>query len=89
LREKVLGFAQNEKLDVAKLTGCLDSHTSKTEVEDSIKRARDLGLQQTPTFFLNGRMVPGALPWTSLDTLIQMELNRPAFIPPISEKSGS
>jgi protein-disulfide isomerase len=86
VREKTLAFAQTQKLNTQKLTACLDSHAFRPEVEANIKRDKELGLQQTPTFYVNGRVVPGALPWPALDTLIQMELNRPAFIPPVSIK---
>jgi protein-disulfide isomerase len=85
LKEKVLGFAKEHKVDEKKLTACLDTHVTKGKVEESLKRGRMLGIQQTPTFYLNGRVVSGALPWTSLETLIQMELNRPGFIPGLSE----
>ena len=84
LREKVLAFGKEHALDAAKLGGCLDSHSAAAEVEASLRQGRELEIEQTPTFFLNGRKVPGALPWKSLDTLIQMELNRPTFIPPAS-----
>jgi protein-disulfide isomerase len=81
LREKVLSFAKEHQLDQAKLTSCLDTHATKTEVETSIEKGRQLGIEKTPTFYLNGRAVPGALPWSNLDTLIQMELNRPGLTP--------
>lgn len=81
LREKTLTFAREHKLDEAKIATCLDTHATKAEVDSSLNEGRALEVQQTPTFFLNGRPVPGALPWASLDTLIQMELHRPSFIP--------
>ncbi len=82
LREKTLTFAREQKLDPAKIASCLDTHATAPEVEANLKEGRALDIQQTPTFFLNGRSVPGAVPWASLDTLLQMELNRPASIPP-------
>jgi protein-disulfide isomerase len=84
-REKILGFAKEHKVDEKKLTACLDTHATKGELEESVKKGLALGIQQTPTFYLNGRMVSGSLPWTSLDTVIQLELNRPSFIPGLSE----
>ncbi len=79
LRDKVLGFAKEHNVDIAKLTTCLDTRATRTEVEDSIRTGRELGIEKTPTFYLNGREVPGALAWPALNTLIQMELNRPVF----------
>lgn len=79
LREKVLGFAKEHSLDTTKLSTCIDTGATKSEVEDSIHKGRELGIEKTPTFYLNGREVPGALAWPALNTLIQMELNRPVF----------
>jgi protein-disulfide isomerase len=79
LREKVLAFAKQHDADMAKLGPCIDTHATKSEVEDSLRIGRALGIEKTPTFYLNGRQVPGALAWPALNTLIQMELNRPVF----------
>lgn len=81
LREKVLAFASNHGLGESTIASCLDTHAKAAEVQKSIEQGKKLAVEQTPTFFLNGRRVPGALPWKSLDTLIRMELNRPSFIP--------
>lgn len=86
LRQKVLDFGKEHGLDAGKLGACMDSHEKASEVDASLKQGRELLIEQTPTFFLNGRKVPGALPLKSLDTLIQMELSRPSFIP--SAESG-
>ena len=79
LREKVLGFVKDHNLDAAKISTCMDTHATKAEVEGILHDGRELGIEKTPTFYLNGREVPGALAWPALNTLIQMELNRPVF----------
>ncbi len=79
LREKVMGFAKEHNLDTSKLATCLDTHATKAEVEASIQKGRELGIEKTPTFYLNGRQIPGAVAWPALNTLIQMELNRPVL----------
>ncbi len=84
LRAKVVEFGKSHGIDEHALGACLDSHAKASEVDASLKEGKVLGIDQTPTFFLNGRKVPGALPWESLDTLIQMELHRPSFIPSAS-----
>lgn len=80
LRDKVLEFAQQQNLDTAKLTACLDSHATAQEVVSNQKKASLLGVQQTPTFFVNGRKVEGAVPWSNIEGLIRYELKRPADI---------
>lgn len=84
LKEKAFGFVKEHQGDTTKVGTCLDSHAMRAKVEESVARGRPLGIEQTPTFFLNGRTVPGALKWAALNTLIQMELNRPSYIPGLS-----
>jgi len=81
LREKVTAFAATQGLDAAAVGACLDHHDKAEEVRASLKAGEGLGIQQTPTFFLNGRLIGGALPWKSLDPVIQLELNRPKEVP--------
>ena len=84
LREKVLGFAKDHSVDPGKVITCFDTHGAKPQVEENLAQGHKLGVEQTPTFFLNGRTVSGAVAWSSLNTLLQMELNRPSFIPAFS-----
>ncbi len=81
LKEKTLAFAQQQNLAAAPLSSCLDSHTAAAAVNESLRAARELQVQQTPSLFVNGRMVGGAVPWATLDAVIQLELNRPKEIP--------
>jgi protein-disulfide isomerase len=81
VKEKVLGFGTDQKLDTAKLSSCIDSHVTAAAINETSEAGRRLQVQQTPTFFVNGRMITGAVPWTSLDAIIQLELNRPKDIP--------
>ncbi len=81
LQSKVLDFAKDQNLDVAKVQACMDKHADAAVVERDIAAGQQLQVQQTPTVFINGRMVPGALPWPSLQSVIQLELNRPASVP--------
>jgi protein-disulfide isomerase len=87
LRDKLLGFAKQQNLDTAKLTACLDSRSTAQEVVSNQKIASLLGVQQTPTFFVNGRKVEGAVPWSNIEGLIQYELKRPGDIS-LGTKSG-
>lgn len=87
LREKTMTLAKAQKLDENKLASCLDTHAPAAEIDKSIQTARLLQVQQTPTFFVNGRMETGALPWDRLDPLIEFELGRPKeFSPPAADK---
>ncbi len=76
LDSKVLEFAKQQNLDTLQLSSCVQNGATAKLVEDSQAQGRALGVQQTPTLFLNGRQVAGAVPFEQLDLVIQMELTR-------------
>jgi protein-disulfide isomerase len=79
--EKALNIAKEQNLDISKASSCIATHATSEDVAQSVRQGRILGIQQTPTFFINGRMVGGAVSWENLNSLIQMELHRPQAIP--------
>jgi protein-disulfide isomerase len=80
LREKSLQIAKEQNLDLAAVGSCIDTHATAQEVDRSLQAGRALEIQQTPTVFVNGRTISGAVAWPTLDTVIQVELNRPKEI---------
>lgn len=80
LKEKALAFAKDQSLDTAKLSTCIDTHSEAHRVDEDIAAGRALQIQQTPTSFVNGRLLPGAVSWETLNTVIKMELNPPAKV---------
>ncbi len=88
LREKVLAFAKEQKLDSGKLSSCMDTHAEAKKVAANLAAAEALQVSQTPTSFVNGRMVGGNLSWASLNSVIQLEMNRPKEIPLVATPSG-
>ncbi len=81
LRDKALAIAKEQNLDLAKVSACIDTHATAQEVRQSQQEGEALQIQQTPTLFVNGRMLSGAVDWKTLDAVIQMELKRPKDIP--------
>lgn len=81
LTEKTMALAKEQHLDPEKLSSCLSNHAKAPQVEESQSEGRRLQVQQTPTAFVNGRIIAGAVPWSTLDSVIQFELNRPKEIP--------
>jgi protein-disulfide isomerase len=77
LREKTLALAKTQKLDEARVASCIDTHATAAAVDESVKAARGLQVELTPTFFINGRMQTGATPWERLDAMIQRDLHSP------------
>ena len=66
--------ARDLKLDVEKFNKCLDSGEQAEAVRLHASEAQSLGLQGTPSFFVNGRAVNGALSYESLRAMIEEEL---------------
>jgi protein-disulfide isomerase len=76
LDSKILEFAKEQNLDALQLSSCVQNGATTKLVEDNQAQGRSLGVSQTPTLFINGRQVAGAVPLDQLESVIQMELNR-------------
>lgn len=81
VKEKAVSFAKTQGLDGAAVGACIDNHGGAAEVKEGLQAGQELGVQQTPTSFINGRMVGGALKPGDLDAIVQLELNRPPQVP--------
>jgi protein-disulfide isomerase len=75
LKDKVMEWARQKKsLDAAKLGQCIDGKATEAEVDRSIAEGKALNVEQTPTLFVNGRRIGGALDWPSLHSIIDYEI---------------
>jgi protein-disulfide isomerase len=77
LKSKVLAYAKDKNLDVTKIGACIDSHATAGVVEKNEQIGKLLQVQETPTLFVNGRMLAGAVSWDTLEAVIKIELDRP------------
>jgi protein-disulfide isomerase len=73
-RDDFVKFATNLKLDVKTFTGCLDNSDHRQQILDDMTYADSLGLQGTPSFFVNGKFVSGAQPIDVWSSVIDGEL---------------
>ena len=64
-------------LDSAKFDDCLDKGKYKAGIEADLAEGRELGIDGTPAFFINGRPLTGALPFEKFQTTIDQELATP------------
>jgi len=62
-------------LDAGKFNACFDAHKYREQVDADMKEADEAGVNATPTFFINGRVVSGALPFESFKRIIDDELS--------------
>lgn len=75
-RDKLLEYSSKlPGIDALKLTRCIDNKETAGEVNDSIAEGRALGVNSTPTLFINGRKISQNLPWKNLKQVIDFELN--------------
>jgi len=64
------------KLDAAKFDQCVDSGKFASAIAEDMKLGERLGVQSTPTMYVNGRPVVGAQSFEYFQTVIDEELAR-------------
>lgn len=69
-------FAEQLKLDANGFAACLESGKHAAAVASDVQEGTRLGITGTPTFFINGRLVVGALPLETFQRLIEREVRR-------------
>jgi protein-disulfide isomerase len=67
-------YAEELDLDMATFNNCLDSQTYKQFVRDDMDYAASIGVQSTPTFYVNGTLIVGAQPIQVFRSVIDDEL---------------
>lgn len=73
-RELYLQIASDLKLDSAAFEDCLNTQKYKDVVQEDMDFALGLGVQSTPTFFINGLALVGAQPLDAFKQIIDKEL---------------
>jgi protein-disulfide isomerase len=74
LKNKVLEFANSKQIDTLQLSRCIDTRATEADVDKSVAMGTSLGINQTPTLFINGRALAGAMAWADLKTIIDYEI---------------
>lgn len=75
-RDLFIQLAKNVGLDVNKFTVCYDSNKYENAVKQQMQNESSLGINQTPTFFVNGQIVKGMLPFDQFKTIIDSALGK-------------
>jgi predicted DsbA family dithiol-disulfide isomerase len=76
-RDDLLKHAATLGLDVAKFTADLDSDRFKPVIDRDMAEGAKLGIDGTPTFYVNGHPVVGARPIEAFKAIIDRELASP------------
>ena len=77
---RLRGLALESEAEPGPYDACLRSPRTARIIADSIANGKAVGVLSTPTLFINGRMVPGAVPEATLQALVDHEASygRPA-----------
>jgi protein-disulfide isomerase len=64
-------------LDPAKVQACATTPATTSDVQASVKLAQTLNVVETPTLFVNGRLIPmGGLPYDTLKKIVQFQVSQ-------------
>jgi len=69
-----VNWAKELKLDTKKFETCLSDKKHASNVNQDISQGEKAGVQSTPTFFINGRLVAGAVPFSAFKEMIDEAL---------------
>ena len=72
--ESLKTYAQELGIDSAKFDACLDAGKYAERVRDGVSAGAQLGVNSTPTIFINGRRFEGAQPYEILASVVDEEL---------------
>jgi protein-disulfide isomerase len=72
--EAYVAYATALDLDVEKFKTCISEKRYEAEVQADYQYAANLGIQSTPTFFINGIALVGAQPYSVFEEVITKEL---------------
>jgi protein-disulfide isomerase len=74
--ENLKSYAKHAGMDVAAFEKCHTSGKYKAAVQKDIDEGRAAGVNGTPAFFVNGRLLTGAQPLENFARIIDEELAR-------------
>jgi len=75
MQAKVLEFAKGVKdLNVKDLEGCMVTKGTEAEVNSTVAMGQAMGVNQTPTVFVNGRRLGGVTSWENMKFVIDFEI---------------
>ena len=74
LKDKTSEFAKTKSLEPIQLAACIDNKSTEAEVAKSQAEGRLLGVNSTPTMFVNGRRLVGQVQWPQLKQIIDHEI---------------
>jgi protein-disulfide isomerase len=80
-RDDLFRYAREVGLDIPTFRTCLDARETKDRVADDIRAGIAAGIESTPTLFINGRKIDGALERPFYDYALVLEQERGGTAP--------
>jgi len=77
-------YARTLKLDAVRFDQCLDAGEQAAAVRKDFEQAQRLGLTGTPSFFINGHFLSGAVKYDTLREVVEQQLAASPQQPPIT-----
>lgn len=74
ITQKLKEYAGKASLNQNKFDSCLDSGEKASAVSKDLADGTTAGVNGTPAFFINGRLISGAVPFDQFKTIIDEEL---------------
>ncbi len=74
VRQVVLNAAAQLGYDADALSACMDADTTVEAIRAEFQETQQYGFRGTPSFIINGRLVPGFLPWEQFGLLVEASL---------------
>ena len=72
--DRLKQYAADSGLDTAKFNACVDTAKYGDRVREGVTQGSRLGVNSTPTLYVNGRMLSGAQPYEAIAAVIDEEL---------------
>lgn len=76
IKEKSLEVLKDSGIDAAKFSDCVDNKKTLDKVKAEQAEGGSVGVQGTPAFIINGRLISGAQPFDNFKAVIDDELAR-------------
>lgn len=75
-QSRLTAFGEALNLDMTAFNACVSSNQHQTEVNQEYAKGVAAGVQSTPSFLINDKLVKGALPYDQFQAQIQLALNQ-------------
>ena len=75
-KENLKKFAAELKLKTADFNNCLDNAKYEKKIQEAVTYGQSVGVNGTPATFVNGKLVSGAVPYSTFKPMIEEELKK-------------